>query len=49
MSIYTTSQSILIPSTMTRMVVQLYGAGGGGEGVVSSDIIPVQLVEIVVF
>ena len=38
MSIYTTSQSILIPSTMTRMVVQLYGAGGGGEGVVSSGV-----------
>jgi len=38
MTIYTTSQPILIPSTSTRMNVQLYGAGGGGEGVQSSGV-----------
>lgn len=38
MTIYTTSQSILIPSTSIRMNVQLYGAGGGGEGVQSSGV-----------
>ena len=38
MTIYTTSQSILIPPTSIRMNVQLYGAGGGGEGVQSSGV-----------